>query len=926
MDHSIGDVANFFVIESIRDATYRTVRAELLYANELLEMWFESTAGVDRDTLQSMADQFADSIVPELWEAFGREWSPGVDGSPRIAVLHLEFLEEAAAYFSSNDEFPTEIESQSNQREMLYISLDSVELDSERYLSVLAHEFQHLIQWNNDPNEESWLDEGLAQIAERLADSSTETTDQWFLSQTDIPLNSWPANISEALPHYGASYLYSLYLWERFGSDVIQRLARHPLNGLAAVRDLLAVDGVDSDRVFGDWAVANYFDDVELEDGRYGYAREQLRPACPREQIWELPANLSGSMPQYSARYLIFRGEGRIGVQFQGETNLGPVPPGSRGGQSIWWSNRGDSIHTTLTRDFDLSGLNQATLEYTTWFDIEAFRDSGYVTVSTDGGQNWQFLEAGQMWSGSEGPYYSGVSGGAARPKWITDTVDLSPFAGQSVLIRFEYVGRSPFAGHGWAIDEIRIPELGYLHDAETDDGGWEAQGFVRTAFDLPQRWELHLIHGGMVERLRVRQDGLASSRITLEPGRDEAVLVIAAMAPRTKVDAQFTLSVEGSGTLEPAYERPPDSAFADDFSDVCSGWWIESASALQFGYEAGEFLFQIDAPEQNAISNPGLSFTDITVQVRARQVQTALDNSWGIACRYQNSQNYYGFEIRNDGAYSIYARVSGKAVPLQDWTYASPVVGGETADNTFSVSCIGDRLTMSVNGAQLAEVFDTRYAVGDIGLLASTRESSGVRVVFDDLLVIRPDYASHPGVVLFDDFSDRASGWAERSTADFRTAYVDEAYRIEIDAQDLLVWSLADQDLSDVIIELDTVLERGVQNNSWGAFCRFQDSENTYGFEITGEGWYVIYEIQDGQFANLLDWSFSKAISTGNGATNHIQVSCIGEQLDLSVNGKHLASVQDSSHARGDIGLVSSTYLASGSRVSFDNLVIRQP
>lgn len=925
-EHTPGDSASFYVIDSISDSTYRTVNARLLYANDLLEMWFESPDGVDRERLQSVADRFAQVVAPALWEAFGREWSPGIDGSPRVAVLHLDELEEAAAYFSSNDEYPAAIEQRSNQREIVYLGLDSVDLQTDRYLHVLAHEFQHLIQWNNDPNEESWLDEGLAQLAELLAGSSGETADQWFLSETDIPLSHWPANLSESRPHYGASYLFSLYLWERYGDDFIQQLARHPDNGLAAARALLADQGVDADRVFADWVVANFLDDPQFEDGRYGYRGEQLRPACPREPIWELPANLSGSMPQYSARYLTFRGEGRIAVQFRGEVDLGPIPAGSRGEQTIWWSNRGDSVHTTLTRAFDLSGVDRATLEFTTWFDIEPFRDSGYVSLSTDGGETWEFLEATQMWTSDQAPYYSGVSGGSARPKWITDAADLSAYVGQQVLIRFEYVARSPYAGHGWAIDEIRIPELGYLHDAELDDGGWEADGFVRTGFNLPQRWELHLIHAGDVQRLPVRRDGLASARFTLEPGQEQAVLVIAAMAPRTKVEARFQVSVEGSGSLEAAYQQPPGVSYADDFGDVCSGWWIDSTEAYQFGYQSGEFFFAIDEPGHYAVSSPGLSFTDMTVQVTARQIQRAAGSSWGVVCRYQDAGSYYAFEIRDDGAYTIYARVSGEIVPLQDWTSTNMGLGGESVDRTLAASCIGDRLTFDLDGELLAEVFDSRYAVGDIGLTASTDQQAGARVVFDDLSVTRPDYALNPDILFFDNFEDRSSGWVERSNSDFRTGYLDGAYRIEIDSPDLLVWALAEQDLSDVIIEVDTTLERGVQNNSWGVFCRFQDADNTYGFEIAGEGWYVIYEIRDGQFANLLDWSYSKAINSGNGAINHLQVSCIGDRLSLSVNGKLLAEIEDTTHQQGDIGLVSSTYLASGSRVSFDNLILRQP
>jgi len=29
----------------------------------------------------------------------------------------------------------------------------------------MAHEFEHMIHWNGDPNEEAWVDEGLAELA-----------------------------------------------------------------------------------------------------------------------------------------------------------------------------------------------------------------------------------------------------------------------------------------------------------------------------------------------------------------------------------------------------------------------------------------------------------------------------------------------------------------------------------------------------------------------------------------------------------------------------------------------------------------------------------------------------------------------------------------------------------------------------------------
>ena len=64
-------------------------------------------------------------------------------------------------------------------------------------------------------------------------------------------------------------------------------------------------------------------------------------------------------------------------------------------GRYVWWSNRGDESDTTLTRTFDLTGLEQATLQAWLWYDIEKDYDYAYVEVSTDGGQTWEVLGSG---------------------------------------------------------------------------------------------------------------------------------------------------------------------------------------------------------------------------------------------------------------------------------------------------------------------------------------------------------------------------------------------------------------------------------------------------------------------------------------------------------------------------------------------------
>jgi hypothetical protein len=113
------------------------------------------------------------------------------------------------------------------------------------------------------------------------------------------------------------------------------------------------------------------------------------------------------------------------------------------------------------------------------------------------------------------------------------------------VLLRFEYVTQSPYSGHGWAVDEIAIPELGYFYDVDSGDGGWTGDGFVRTRQAVDQDWAVYLLFPGEVRKLQIADDGSTGARFKLNAERGPATVVIVAMAPRTKVEGTYKLSLE---------------------------------------------------------------------------------------------------------------------------------------------------------------------------------------------------------------------------------------------------------------------------------------------------------------------------------------------------------------------------------------------
>lgn len=69
-----------------------------------------------------------------------------------------------------------------------------------------------------------------------------------------------------------------------------------------------------------------------------------------------------------------------------------------------------------------------------------------------------------------------------------------------------------------------------------------------------------------------------------------------------------------------------------------------------------------------------------------------------------------------------------------------------------------------------------------------------------------------------------------------------------------------------------------------------------------------------------LSEYHPAAAINTGD-ATNHMQVVCAGDTLQMSVNGTPLLDVRDAAFDSGDIGMIIRTSDSLGADMLFDNL-----
>ena len=206
---------------------------------------------------------------------------------------------------------------------------------------MFAHEWQHLLQYYTDPFETIWVNEGLSDIAQTLtgyvdstatvfdrgADSHLYCFQGFGIVQTafnpnprdcggpENSLNLWGEdnNPNAVLADYGNAFSMMLFLFDRYGPDIISTLHNDgELQGLASLDAALEAEGVADmysvmhdfqsmvllDKIVGDPQHAVVLgvpqvqgDDAESAfDGQPGQPRCQRRSGCRPERCGLRPA------------------------------------------------------------------------------------------------------------------------------------------------------------------------------------------------------------------------------------------------------------------------------------------------------------------------------------------------------------------------------------------------------------------------------------------------------------------------------------------------------------------------------------------------------------------------------------------------------------------------------------------------------------
>jgi hypothetical protein len=480
--YQLGDQRTFWVRNS-STLQYNLVTARLTLTSNHAYFWQDVNSGqnVSADDWSAAGGSF-DQTYEQVRAVFGSEESLGLDGDHRLFIVHSDGVGEIGGYFNETDQLPAVVESHSNEGQYFFISNSrSSGIASPYYKEILAHEFQHMIQKNVDPDEEGWLDEGFSMFAQQVAGMRGDTWVSEYLRQPDQSLWYWGKTSAD----YGQAYLYLEYLYEQFGADFIKALAANPANGATSIEQTLKQFNSprNADTLYADSITAAV-----------------MPSPIPVFEAASLPMTYQGTVQQYGGvDILSFSGTGRAMLNFTGDQRVKLIPADAHSGDRFWWSNRNDGTFATLTRRVDLRNVSTASLKYWAWFDIEESWDYAYLLVSTDNGIRWTALPVPSSRETNPngqnlGHGFSGKSGGGSDSAWIQETANLNAYAGKQIMLRFAMQNNRSVNNFGFAVDDLSIPEIGWSDNVESGGKDWSSGGFVPIHNRVPQTWGVRAV------------------------------------------------------------------------------------------------------------------------------------------------------------------------------------------------------------------------------------------------------------------------------------------------------------------------------------------------------------------------------------------------------------------------------------------------
>jgi len=330
----VGDVREFWT-SNIKENKNEKIEAVCKYVGKHCYIYLEKGQKVSDSVIKKIGKEFDEVVYPVDTATFGEEPRPGIDQDKRLTILLLDIKDDyettgsyVGGYFSMLNEYTQKAldaynaqngtDFKSNEREMFYMDINPGDpKDIKQFCGTLAHEFQHMIHFNQDPMSDTWINEACSQYATYICGYGHPNQIKSFLRNPDTSLVNWGGGVDS----YGAVYLFLYYILKKI---VVQTNVSEKefLNTLVAFPQkrgrvpkvlnklLREFTNKKFDKIFEDWVVANLIDNPHIKNGEYGYDKNlklSRLGAVATTKIRNVPfENINEDVKPYAADYYCF--------------------------------------------------------------------------------------------------------------------------------------------------------------------------------------------------------------------------------------------------------------------------------------------------------------------------------------------------------------------------------------------------------------------------------------------------------------------------------------------------------------------------------------------------------------------------------------------------------------------------------------------
>lgn len=360
------------------------------------------------------------------------------------------------------------------------------------------------------------------------------------------------------------------------------------------------------------------------------------------------------------------------------------------------------------------------------------------------------------------------------------------------------------------------------------------------------------------------------------------------------------------------------ENIFIEDFDNNYNEWHIVDDEYAETSLSNGNYVFEHKIDESGYyVYYPVYIDTDTNFEIETTlyQIRGHDDRGYGLNWGMDDGNNYYTFDITDNGYYRVSKSEDGEWYDLIDWTESEHI---ETFGwkNTLLLQKVDNLYNFYINGKFVNSIGFQPFFGNYLGYEIWLKQKIAV-----DNLYVR--YLGSQSIILDEDFSDNYLDWFEGSDDEMSAEIRDGYYLFEHKREDgsYFLWNYVDIIPEDDFEIFTTITHAGgVHDYGYGVVWGMEDIENLYCFNISDDGCYSYGKYANDEWTNLIDWTVSDVLHSYN-ATNTLTIRKSNDQYNFFINEEWVDSYRFESFFGDCIGYV----IFKKQYIKIDNLIVKQ-